>query len=69
MTACVIEHLYHIIQGGRYKRQAGSHFNPYTYDDIKTIADHVHWVGDAGAARRQQPLRTRRAAATRTPAR
>ena len=47
-TACVIAHLYHIIQGARYKRQAGKHFNPYTYDDIKTIADHVHWVGRKG---------------------
>jgi putative membrane-bound dehydrogenase-like protein len=44
-TACVIPHLYHVIQGGRYQRQAGQHFNPYTYDDIKTIADHVHYLG------------------------
>jgi putative membrane-bound dehydrogenase-like protein len=44
-TACVIPHLYHIIQGARYQRQAGQHFNPYTYDDIKTIADHVHYLG------------------------
>lgn len=48
ITACVIPHLYHTIQGARYQRQAGKHFNPYTYDDIKTIADHVHWVGDRG---------------------
>jgi putative membrane-bound dehydrogenase-like protein len=47
-TACVIEHLYHVVQGARYKRQAGKHFNPYIYDDIKTIADHVHWVGKKG---------------------
>ena len=47
-TACVIEHLYHVVQGARYKRQAGRHFNPYIYDDIKTIADHVHWVGRKG---------------------
>jgi putative membrane-bound dehydrogenase-like protein len=45
-TACVIPHLYHIIQGGRYQRQAGAHFNPYTFDDIKTIAVHRHWLGD-----------------------
>ena len=45
-TACVIPHLYHIIQGARYQRQAGSHFNPYTYADIQTIADHRHYVGD-----------------------
>ena len=47
-TACVIEHLYHVVQGARYKRQAGKHFNPYIYDDIKTVADHVHWVGKKG---------------------
>jgi hypothetical protein len=47
-TACVIEHLYHVVQGARYKRQAGKHFNAYTYDDIKTVADHVHWVGRQG---------------------
>ncbi len=45
LTACVIPHLYHIIQGGRYQRQAGQHFNPHTYDDIKTIADHRHYLG------------------------
>ncbi|HMO84123.1 MAG TPA: dehydrogenase, partial [Lacipirellulaceae bacterium] len=45
-TACVIPHLFHMIKGGRYHRQAGSHFNPYTYDDIKTIADHRHYLGD-----------------------
>jgi len=47
-TACVIEHLYHVVQGARYKRQAGRHFNPNVYDDIKTIADHRHWVGERG---------------------
>ncbi|MBU1821670.1 MAG: dehydrogenase, partial [Bacteroidetes bacterium] len=36
ITVCVIPHMYHVIQGARYKRQAGKHFNPYTYDDIKT---------------------------------
>jgi putative membrane-bound dehydrogenase-like protein len=45
ITACVIPHLYHMVQGGRYERQAGPHFNPYTYDDIKTIADHRHYLG------------------------
>ena len=43
--ACVIPHCFHIIQGGRYMRQAGVHFNPYTYADIQTIADHLHWQG------------------------
>jgi putative membrane-bound dehydrogenase-like protein len=44
-TACVIPHLYHVIQGARYERQAGQHFNPWTFDDIKTIARHRHWTG------------------------
>ncbi|MBX3742831.1 MAG: c-type cytochrome [Akkermansiaceae bacterium] len=46
ITACVIPHLYHVIQGARYQRQAGQHFDPHTYDDIKTCADHLHYKGD-----------------------
>jgi len=46
VTACVIPHLYHIVPGGRYQRQAGQHFNAHTYDDIKTIADHAHYAGN-----------------------
>lgn len=46
--ACVIPHLFHIVQGGRFHRQAGSHFNPFTYEDIKNCADHVHWAGNKG---------------------
>ncbi len=46
LTACVIPHLWHVIQGGRYHRQGGQHFNPYTYEDIKTIADHAHYAGN-----------------------
>jgi putative membrane-bound dehydrogenase-like protein len=42
-TACVVPHLFHMIQGGRFERQANQHFNPYTYNDIKNIADHRHW--------------------------
>jgi putative membrane-bound dehydrogenase-like protein len=45
-TACVIPHLYYNIPGARYQRQAGAHFNPYTYADIQTIADHRHYVGE-----------------------
>jgi putative membrane-bound dehydrogenase-like protein len=48
IEACVIPHLFHMIQGGRFQRQGGQHFNPYIYDDIKTFADHVHWVGNQG---------------------
>lgn len=45
IEACVIPHCFHMIQGGRYLRQAGPHVNPYTYADIGTIADHLHYVG------------------------
>ncbi len=45
ITACVIPHLFHIVPGGRYHRQAGQHFNEFTYEDIKTIADHSHFGG------------------------
>jgi len=67
ISACVIPHLYHVIQGGRYQRQAGQHFNPYTFDDLKTIADHSHFAGNIGdhafwgdnrTQRRAAPLNT-----------
>lgn len=48
ITVCVIPHMYHVIQGARYQRQAGKSFNPYTFDEIKTIADHKHYVGERG---------------------
>jgi putative membrane-bound dehydrogenase-like protein len=44
VTACVIPHLYHIIQGAHYQRQAGSHFNEFVFADIRTCADHVHYA-------------------------
>ena len=46
--SCVIPHLFHIIQGGRFMRQAGEHFEKHTYADIPTIADHRHYLGTAG---------------------
>ncbi|QDU43993.1 FG-GAP repeat protein [Symmachiella dynata] len=46
ITACVIPHLWHMIQGGRYQRQGGQHFNPHIYSDIQTIAKHRHYVGN-----------------------
>jgi putative membrane-bound dehydrogenase-like protein len=45
IEACVIPHCFHMIQGGRFLRQAGNHFNPYTYADIQPIVDHLHWQG------------------------
>jgi putative membrane-bound dehydrogenase-like protein len=46
VTACVIPHLFHMIQGAVYDRQAGNHFSPFVYADIETIADHRHWQGN-----------------------
>ena len=68
-TACVIEHLYHVIQGARYQRQAGKHFNPV---HLRRHQDHrrPRALGrQQGAARRATAARTRPAAATPTPAR
>ena len=70
IEACVIPHLWHMIQGGRYQRQGGDHFTinadetarnekyrdggsrkpifPYVYEDLKTVADHVHYAGNKG---------------------
>src|SRR6185503_16533407 len=45
LSACVIPHLWHGIQGARYVRQAGVDFNPFVYGEIDTIADHRHYVG------------------------
>ena len=45
IEACVIPHFFHMIQGARYHRQGGKHFSPYIYEDIKTIADHLHYLG------------------------
>jgi putative membrane-bound dehydrogenase-like protein len=49
ITACVIPHLWHVIPGGIYHRQGGSHFSPYVYSDITTIADHRHQSAHGGA--------------------
>jgi putative membrane-bound dehydrogenase-like protein len=45
IEACVIPHMWHIVQGGRYNRQAGTHFDPHTYIEIPTIALHRHYAG------------------------
>ena len=49
ISACVIPHMWHVIPGGIYHRQGGQHFNPYVYNDIKTIADHRHRSAHGGA--------------------
>lgn len=49
ISACVIPHLWHVVQGGIYHRQGGRHINPYFYSDIRTIADHRHRSAHGGA--------------------
>jgi putative membrane-bound dehydrogenase-like protein len=49
ISACVIPHMWHVIPGGIYHRQGGQHFNPYVYNDIKTITDHSHRSAHGGA--------------------
>ena len=41
LACCVIPHLYHIVPGGIYKRQAGASYNPYVYGYINEISDHT----------------------------
>ncbi|MBO0697899.1 MAG: c-type cytochrome [Zavarzinella sp.] len=41
LCCCVIPHLFHIVPGGNYKRQAGQGSNPYAYGEIKEICDHT----------------------------
>lgn len=49
ISACVIPHAFHVIQGGIFHRQGGKHINPYVYSDIQTIVDHRHRSAHGGA--------------------
>ncbi|MBX9584997.1 MAG: HEAT repeat domain-containing protein [Gemmataceae bacterium] len=41
LACCVIPHLYHIVPGGIYKRQAGASYNPHVYEYLNEICDHT----------------------------
>lgn len=43
ITNCVIPHLFHVVPGGHYERMFGQDPDPYSYELLKTCADHVHW--------------------------
>jgi hypothetical protein len=45
MTNNVIAHLWQVIQGAHYERMRGHDYDPYVFEQIKTIADHLHWGG------------------------
>jgi putative membrane-bound dehydrogenase-like protein len=42
VSACVIDHMFHMAAGGVYVRQGGVPANPYTYELIPSIVDHKH---------------------------
>jgi len=42
VSACVIDHLFHMAPGGSYQRQGGSPSNPYLYELLPSIVDHKH---------------------------
>ena len=46
-TNCVIEHVFHVVPGARFKRMFGQDFNPRTFELMQTCADHIHWAGGA----------------------
>ncbi len=55
IEACVIPHFWHIIQGGRYQRQAGAH-NPASIAEMSRIApDYFKQDFSKGAMRPQHP--------------
>lgn len=42
VSACVIDHLFHLTPGGLYSRQAGQAPFPYAYGELPSIVDHKH---------------------------
>ncbi|MBM3838735.1 MAG: dehydrogenase [Verrucomicrobia bacterium] len=43
VTACVIDHMFHMAPGGIYARQAGTPPHPYAYQLLPSIVDHKHF--------------------------
>ncbi|VTU02845.1 membrane-bound dehydrogenase domain protein : Membrane-bound dehydrogenase domain-containing protein OS=Rhodopirellula maiorica SM1 GN=RMSM_03692 PE=4 SV=1: Cytochrom_C [Gemmataceae bacterium] len=41
VACCVIPHLFHVVPGGVYRRQAGTSYNPHVYGYINEICDHT----------------------------
>jgi putative membrane-bound dehydrogenase-like protein len=42
VSACVIDHLFHMAPGGLYARQGGTPPNPYAYELLPSIVHHTH---------------------------
>lgn len=45
ITNCVIDHLFHVVPGGRYTRMYGQDYNPHTYGYMGSAVDYKHWGG------------------------
>ncbi|MFT4637601.1 MAG: putative heme-binding domain-containing protein, partial [Verrucomicrobiales bacterium] len=45
ISACVIPHLWHMVQGAYYERQGGQHTRKHLYELIGTTARHRHYGG------------------------
>jgi putative membrane-bound dehydrogenase-like protein len=44
VSACVIDHLFHLAPGGIYQRQGGVPSNPFAYEILPSIVDHKHYM-------------------------
>lgn len=42
VSACVIDHFFHLAPGGLYQRQSGTPPHPYAYELLPSIVDHKH---------------------------
>ncbi len=45
ITNCVIDHLFHVVPGGRYTRMYGQDPNPYAFGLMSSAVDYKHWGG------------------------
>lgn len=43
LSACVIDHMFHMAPGGLYARQGGAPEYPYAYELLPSIVDHKHY--------------------------
>src|SRR5665213_3378560 len=44
VSACVIDHLFHMAAGGIYERQGGTPENPHAYEFLPSIVNHKHYM-------------------------
>jgi hypothetical protein len=63
VSACVIDHLFHMAPGGIFVRQAGNPPFPYAYQLLPSIVDHKHFMAAYAGVQiyqgNQYPLNTK----------